>query len=129
MAKSQIANPKSKIENYLTCIMCPIGCEMDVERRGDEVEVTGNRCEKGPDFAREEIIDPKRNLATSLPIRGKYFRTLSVRLSDRVSRHLVRNIVKEIAQVRVAPPVKRGQVLLANIMNTGVDVIATRTVE
>lgn len=113
----------------LTCIMCPVGCEMDVERRGDEVEVTGNRCEKGPEFAREEIIDPKRNLATSLPIRGKYFKTLSVRLSDRVSRRLITDLVREIAGIRVRPPVQRGQVLLANVLDTGVDVIATRTVE
>ncbi|MBN1351673.1 DUF1667 domain-containing protein [candidate division KSB1 bacterium] len=113
----------------LTCIMCPLGCEMTVETNDDLVTVTGNQCEKGEVFAQEEVLHPIRNLATSVPIAGKHFKMLSVRLSDRVPRHLLKEIIAEIAKLRPGPPVKRGQVLISNVLKSGANVIATRTVE
>ena len=113
----------------LTCIMCPVSCELNVIRNDDGIQVEGSQCGRGVDFAEEEILHPKRNLATSIPISGKNFRMLSILLSDRVSRHLLMDILKEIAVIRIDPPVYRGQVLADNILNSGADVIATRTVE
>jgi CxxC motif-containing protein len=116
------------MNDKLTCIMCPIGCELDVCGNEDKIEVTGNKCDKGIDFAREEVFAPKRNLATSVPINGRQFRMVSVRLSDRVPRHRLFDVLKEISRLRPVPPVKRGQVLIPNVLNSGADVIATRTV-
>ena len=113
----------------LTCIMCPKSCELSILKNDNDVQVEGNQWSKGVDFAEEEILHPKRNLATSLPISGKDFKMLSVRLSAPVSRHLLMNILKEITVLRFDPPVYRGQVLAENILNSGADVIATRTVE
>jgi CxxC motif-containing protein len=112
----------------LTCIMCPLGCEMDVQQNAAAFELTGNKCEKGITFAREEILDPRRNLATSVPIPGKDFKMLSVRLSERVHRELLFPILREIATLRPTPPIVCGAVFLPNVLGTGVDVIATRTV-
>lgn len=112
----------------LTCLLCPIGCELDVEPKGDAVRVQGQQCDKGIDFAAEEILRPKRNLATSVPLSGTEDRMVSVRLSDRVPRDMIFLILKEIAALRPAAPVRRGDVLIADVLGTGVDVIATRTV-
>jgi len=113
----------------LTCILCPVGCELEV-RRGDRgPDVRGNQCEKGIEFAIEEVLYPKRNLATSVPVRGSITRLVSVRLSDRVPREMIFPILREIATLRPEAPVRRGQVLIADVLGTGVDVIATRTVE
>ncbi|MCI0513129.1 DUF1667 domain-containing protein [candidate division KSB1 bacterium] len=112
----------------LTCIMCPLGCEMDVRQSESVFEVTDNKCEKGITFAREEILDPRRNLATSVPIPGKNFKMLSVRLSERVPRALIFPILQAIARLRPTPPITCGAVVLPNVLGTGVDVIATRTV-
>jgi len=112
----------------LTCIMCPLGCEMSVEQNDDIVSVTGNQCEKGEQFAREEVLHPIRNLATSVPIAGRHFKMLSVRLSDRIPRHLLLNALAEISHLRPVAPVMRGDVLIKNILGSGADVIATRTV-
>ncbi len=111
----------------LTCILCPIGCELAVEREsGGGLEVSGGQCDKGPDFAAEEILHPKRNLATSVPLAGTTSRMVSVRLSAPVSRDRIFPILAEIAKLRPEPPVRRGQVLIADVLGTGVDVIATR---
>jgi len=112
----------------LTCLLCPIGCELVVEREGDGVRVQGQECDKGLDFAAEEILRPKRNLAASVPLAGTEDRMVSVRLSDRVPREMLFPILKEIAALRPAAPVRRGDVLIKNVLGTGADVISTRTV-
>lgn len=117
------------MQDKLTCIMCPLGCEMEVTVTGTEVDVRGNKCIKGVEFAREEMLDPRRNLATSVPIEGRLFKMLSVRLSQRVSRELLLPIIGEIAKLRPVPPVQRGAVLIENVLNSGANVIATRSVD
>ena len=113
----------------LTCILCPVGCELEVRRTDRGLDVQGHQCEKGIGFATEEVLYPKRNLATSVPVKGSETRLVSVRLSDRVPREMIFPILREIAVLRPAVPVRRGQVLIANVLGTGVNVIATRTVD
>jgi len=112
----------------LTCILCPVGCELEIWRTERGLDVRGNQCDKGIDFATEEVLFPKRNLATSVPVKDSVPRLVSVRLSDRVPRVMIFPILAEIAKLRPEPPVRRGQVLIANVLGIGVDVIATRTV-
>lgn len=112
----------------LTCILCPVGCELEARRTPGGLDVTGHECDKGVDFATEEILRPMRNLATSVPIEGTKTRMVSVRLSGRVPRDMIFPILAEIARLRPRAPVRRGQVLIADVLGTGVDVIATRTV-
>lgn len=113
----------------LTCILCPVGCELEVRRAERGLDVRGHQCEKGIEFATEEVLHPKRNLATSVPVKGSETKLVSVRLSDRVPREMIFPILREIAGLRPETPVRRGQVLIADVLGTGVDVIATRTVE
>jgi len=113
----------------LTCVLCPVGCELEVKRDGStKVEVSGNQCDKGIPFAVEEVLHPRRNLATSIPVRGTASKMVSVRLSRPVPREMIFPILAEIARLRPEVPVRRGQVLIAGVLGTGIDVIATRTV-
>lgn len=112
----------------LTCILCPVGCELEVGRSGDDLDVRGAECEKGQGFAAREILHPERNLATSVPIDGSVTRLVSVRLSRPVPRDMIFPILAEIGKLRPQTPVRRGQVLIANVLGTGADVLATRTV-
>ena len=117
------------VVDRLTCVLCPVGCELEVARdAAGELEVKRNQCDKGGPFAVEEILRPKRNLATSVPIKGSAAKMVSVRLSGPVARDMIFPILAEIARLRPEAPVRRGQVLIGNVLGTGVDVIATRTV-
>jgi len=112
----------------LTCVLCPAGCELEVATdAAGGLDVRGNQCEKGVPFAVEEVLRPKRNLATSVPVRGMADRMVSVRLSGPVPREMIFPILAEIGTIRPDAPVRRGQVLIADVLGTGVDVIATRT--
>jgi len=141
------------MDDRLTCLLCPVGCELEVQREGEALNVRGSQCDKGVGFAQDEVLHPKRNLATSIPARteagatgtlparteagaagtfparGTAARMISVRLSDRVPRDAIFPILAEIAKLRPPLPVRRGQVLIADVLGTGVNVIATRTVE
>jgi len=113
----------------LTCVLCPVGCELEVRKdEAGELEVRGTQCDKGVPFALEEILHPRRNLATSVPIMGTVSKLVSVRLSGPVPREMIFPILAESARLRPEAPVSRGQVLIADVLGTGVDVIATRTV-
>jgi CxxC motif-containing protein len=113
----------------LTCVLCPVGCELEIGKdAAGEIQVQGNQCDKGLPFAVEEVLRPKRNLATSVPLRGTASRMVSVRLTRTVPREMIFPILKEISKLRPEAPVRRGQVLIADVLGTGADVIATRTV-
>ncbi len=113
----------------LTCVLCPVGCELEVG--GDaagELQIIGNQCDKGVPFAQEEVLHPQRNLATSIPVRGTAAKMVSVRLTRPVPREIVFPVLAEIAKLRPEAPVRRGQVLIVDVLGTGADVVATRTV-
>ena len=112
----------------LTCVLCPIGCQIEADRRGDALDVRGNECPKGLDFAVQEILHPKRNLSASVPLKESGSRMVSVRLSVPVPRDMIFPILAVIAGLRPEAPVRRGRILIADVLNTGADVIATRTV-
>jgi CxxC motif-containing protein len=112
----------------MTCLLCPAGCELEVEEEGDRLEVRGAECEKGREFAESEVRNPLRNLATSVPLQRRPDRMVSVRLSRPVPRDRIFPILEEIGRLRPEAPVRRGQVLLADVLGSGADVIATRTV-
>jgi CxxC motif-containing protein len=117
------------VVDRLTCVLCPVGCELEVGKdAAGEIQVQGNQCDKGLPFAVEEVLDPKRNLATSVLLRGTAARMVSVRLTRTVPREMLFPILKEIAKLRPEAPVRRGQVLIADVLGTGADVIATRSV-
>ncbi len=113
----------------LTCLLCPVGCELETEAGEGGLIVRGHECDKGIAFATQEVLHPLRNLATSVPLRGTDSRMVSVRLTRPVPRDMLFPILAEIAALRPDPPVRRGQVLIADVLQTGADVIATRTVE
>ncbi len=119
----------SGLVDRLTCILCPVGCELEVRKgQAGELQVQGHQCDKGVPFAVEEILYPKRNLATSVPVKGTATKMVSVRLSGPVPRDMIFPILAEISKLRPEAPVRRGQVLIADVCGTGIDIIATRTV-
>ena len=45
----------------MICITCPMGCHLKIEKLSEsELGVTGNRCARGENYAREELLSPKR---------------------------------------------------------------------
>ena len=112
-----------------TCIMCPRGCEITGElEEGKEPVVTGNACPKGADYVRQELIDPMRNIASSVRITGAEEPVVSVRLNYPIPKSRIFDVMEEIRNAEVTAPVWIGDVVIKDVLGLGSDVIITKYV-
>jgi CxxC motif-containing protein len=113
----------------VTCTVCPIGCEIEVLAERDEImDIRGYRCPKGRDYAFEEIRDPKRIVMTVLRVRGGDLPTVSVKTDKSVPKRLMFKIIADLSELELEAPIKLGQVIIEDILNTHANVVATRPV-
>ena len=119
----------------LICTGCPMGCRLLAVVEGDRgetpvvIEVTGNFCPRGADYARTECTNPLRTLTTTVVIQGAMYPLLSVRTTKPVPKGLIKSCMNDLRRVHVKAPVKAGEVIVKNILNTGADIIATKDLE
>ena len=115
------------MEQIITCINCPVGCRMTValNDQGEVVSVSGNTCARGAKDARQECTLPLRMITAVIPCENSEI-PLSVKTAEPVPKHLISAVMNQLKKVKVAAPVKLGQVILPNVCETGVDIIATR---
>ena len=111
----------------LICVSCPIGCAVTVtlDDNNEVVSVTGNTCKRGDSYARQECTHPERMLTSTVKVTGSRLPVVPVKSAKPVPKELLLNCMQEINRVTVQAPVHIGDVVLANIMNTGVDIVAT----
>lgn len=107
----------------LVCIVCPNGCLLKVDEKNLKVE--GNKCKKGEEFAISELTAPKRTLTTTVKTAFKDVPVLPVRVSGEIPKDKIFDVMKEINKTVVDKTVKRGEAVIKNVLNLGVDVIAT----
>jgi CxxC motif-containing protein len=112
----------------LVCIACPVGCRLQVLEESGEIRVSGNQCEKGETYGREELLAPRRVVTATVRLAGAGLRRLPVKTSRPLPREHIGALLAEASRLEVRAPVARGQVLLADFLGSGVDLVATRTV-
>lgn len=118
-----------------TCIVCPNGCEVTAyfqKDTGGKVQlyfVEGNQCRKGEDYVTQELVDPRRTIASSVLVEGGELPLASVRLSDAIPRGLIPKAMAEIRRMRLKAPVKAGTVLEEHFLGYDSKLIVTKTVE
>jgi CxxC motif-containing protein len=104
-----------------------LSCSLELtEENGEVLEVTGNECKVGVRYAEEEFKDPRRVVTTTILVRDGTLPVLPVRTTEAIPKRLVIDAVRALAEVVVEAPVTEGQVIYPDIVNTGVDVIASR---
>lgn len=114
----------------LTCIRCPLGCRMTIEKKDDEFIVTGNSCPKGKEYAISEMTAPTRMITSSVPVRGgKHDKMVAVKTNQPIAKDLIFKAVETLNGVVATAPINEGDVIVKNLLGTGVDFIATREIE
>jgi len=112
----------------LICITCPVGCELTVTHEGKEVlEVEDNQCKLGVEYARQEISAPRRMIITTIRVKGGFHPLVPVRSAESVPKEKIFPILKELRKVELEAPVEIHQVVLENALDTGVDVVTSRS--
>jgi CxxC motif-containing protein len=112
----------------LVCIACPVGCRLRVFQDSSGIRVQGNQCEKGDTYGREELLAPRRVVTATVRLAGSPLRRLPVKTHRPLPREHIGALLTQASRLEVRAPVARGQVLLADFLGTGVDLVATRTV-
>ena len=114
----------------LTCINCPMGCQLTVTLDGGAVTaVTGQTCPRGKAYAESEVTNPVRTLTSVVRAEtAAGEKMLPVRTSKPIPRPLLFHAMDAIRGITVTAPVKTGDVLVSNFMETGVDLVACKDI-
>lgn len=112
----------------MVCIVCPNGCKLRVEGEGESLTVSGNKCKRGLQFAESEVRCPMRTICSTVKTAFAVVPVLPVRVSADIPKERIFDVMEAINAALVTAPVKRGEPVIKNVLNLGVDVIATSNV-
>ena len=118
------------MEKVITCIICPIGCSITVNGEGERIDsLCGNKCKRGEEYAKNEFVRPVRILTSSALVSDAEFPLVPLRSSKPLPKDMIFDCMEEVKKLNLKAPVRRGDVLIENVLGTGVDIVATGTVE
>ena len=96
----------------LTCIICPKGCNIKVEiEEGKVVNIEGNTCKRGYDYAMSEVTNPVRTITSTVKMENG--KMLSVKTDKPIPKELIFKCMEEINKVIAKPPIKTGSNVVA----------------
>lgn len=118
-------------EVEMICIQCPIGCKIKVTLDDDNKvqDISGFTCKSGKEYALSELTDPQRVITTSIKVIDGKSELVSVKTSKPVSKKLINAIMDIVKNSSIHAPIELNQVIIANVANSGADIIATRKVD
>ncbi len=112
-------------EGKFICIVCPRGCHLSVD---ENLNVTGNSCPRGKEYAINEVTNPTRTITSTVAISGSELHRLPVMTSSPIPKGKIFEVMQEIDKVRACAPVRIGDVIIRDVLGTGSDIIATRNI-
>lgn len=109
----------------LTCLVCPRGCTLSID---ENLVVTGNFCPRGIPYAISEMKNPTRMVTYSIKIKNRD-ELLPVRTDIPLDKNLIKEVTMILKELEVSTPIAFNQVIVANILDSGVNIIASTAVE
>ena len=116
------------MKREITCIVCPKGCQMLVSNIDGQYIVEGKSCIRGAKYGVDEVTSPKRMITSTVRLEGAYLNMLPVKTSVSVPKDLVFEIMNILSTIKITAPVKVGDIIVKNILDTGVDIVSTKTI-
>lgn len=114
-------------QHDIVCIVCPTGCRLKItETPNNGWLIEGNTCRRGEEYGIKEVTNPTRVLTATVRIEGAHLRCLPVKTKEAIPKEKVLDVMALIRQVTVQAPVEAGDIIIADVLGTGIDVVATR---
>jgi CxxC motif-containing protein len=110
-------------ERELICIVCPRGCHLKVD---DQLNVTGNSCPRGAVYGKQEVTNPTRVVTSTVSILGAELPVCPVKTAHPIPKGKIFDVMASINETVIHAPIAIGDVVIANVADTGVDIISTR---
>ena len=108
----------------MICITCPRGCHLEVD--DETLTVRGNTCEKGAEYGKNEVTNPRRVLTSTVKLEGGSYCRLPVKTAGAIPKELLFDAMDALDGVTMHSPVHVGDVVVKNLLGTGIDVVATK---
>lgn len=113
------------MKKMITCIGCPMGCQITAEREGSGPwQLSGYQCAVGERYANEELTHPTRTVTGLVRIEGSE-EPLPVKTSIPIPKELVRECAILLRHTAATPPVAIGDVIVSHVCDTESNIIAT----
>ena len=117
------------MKREMICVACPLGCHLTAEHEGQNVSsVAGNACKRGITYAETEIANPTRTLTTTVKVFGGKYPLSPVKSEKPVPKSLMLDCMDIINKVTLSAPIAIGDVVVRDILGTGVNIIATNKI-
>ena len=111
----------------ITCIVCPRGCRMTVNNIDGQYIVEGNSCIRGSKYGVDEVTNPRRVITSTVRLNGSYLNMLPVKTDGSIPKDMMFDIMKVLSEITVTTPINVGDVIVKNVLDTGVDIVSTKT--
>ena len=110
----------------MTCIVCPRGCRLTID---DDMNVTGNSCPRGKNYAISELTHPVRMVTSTVRVSNRENVVASVKTSEAIDKDKMFDVIKLVNSMSVKAPCHVGDVLVKNVFNTNVDILITKNID
>ncbi len=115
------------MKKNLICIACPNGCHLEIDT--ETLDVKGNKCIKGLEFARIEITSPMRSVSSIVKTTIPNYPVICVRTNGEIPKGRILDLMKELKNIVIKEALPIGSVVIRNVFDTGVDVITTKNMD
>jgi CxxC motif-containing protein len=114
----------------LTCIGCPLGCQVRVEMNDNEIlKITGNGCKNGYIYAKKECTYPTRILTSTVRVKNGEQNMVSVKTKNDIPKEKIFECMALLKDIMLMAPIKMGDIILKDAAETGIDIIATENIK
>jgi len=116
------------MDKQLTCIICPQGCRITITGSEGDFTVLGYKCPRGFEYAKKEFVNPERVLTSSVKVIDGELPLVSVKTTAPVPKKRILELMEEVKKAKGTAPIAIGTVIIRNLGETGVKLVATRNV-
>ena len=110
----------------LICIVCPKGCHLNVDEQNGYA-VTGNGCPRGAEYGKKELTHPTRVITSTVKIKNGTHSRCPVKTDRDIPKELIFKAMALLNDVELVSPVKRGDIVLSDILGTEANFIVTKS--
>jgi len=116
--------------NKIICLKCPRGCEINVEIDNNQIiNINGNKCKLGIDYAKDEVTNPKRILTTTVKVKNGKYPLVPVWTDKPIPKNKIIELANILRNFELEAPVNVNQIVLSNIFDSDVNVLTSFYVE
>ena len=109
------------------CIICPRGCRLTAELRGEQISVKGNSCPRGEVYAVNEALHPVRTVTATVRAANRENTMVPVKTAAPIPKEQMLELMDILRKHTVSVPIAMGQVLFADLCGT--EIIATGQID